>query len=56
MKQRNDSKFAPILIAAKAPTPRFGVLPTRREAPKKGEFNRKVKHCARDAGGRGVFA
>ena len=56
MKHSNDSRFAPIVIAVKPPTPRFGVLPTRREAPKKGEYNRKVKHCARAHLDHGVFA
>lgn len=48
MSTKSDARYAPISIAVKPPVPRFGVIHTRREAPKKGVFNRKVKHAGRD--------
>jgi hypothetical protein len=49
MKNAATARYAPIVIAVKAPVPRFGVIHTRREAPTKGVYTRKNKHRGRDA-------
>ena len=40
MKRRTET----IVVPLPKPTPRFGVRPTKREAPKKGRIDRKAKH------------
>jgi hypothetical protein len=50
MKSKTEARYAPITVAVKPPVPRFGVIHTRRETPKKGAaYDRKVKHRGRDA-------
>lgn len=44
MGKRRTSITVPVV----PPTPRFGVKPTKREAPRKGRIPRKAKHKGKD--------
>lgn len=47
MNSRIASRYLRIVVPVKPLVPRFGVMPSRREEPKKGTFVRHCKHRGR---------